>query len=450
MAAGLSIAWASHGSAADYRFKVLHRFCPSDAQGCTGGYSPRGSLTIDAAGNLYGTTYGGGFTHHCAGFQVYGCGTVFELAPDSSRPSGWANTVLYRFCPVGGSCANGSGPYGGLIMDGAGNLYGTTPFGGINDAGVVFELKPDETRPLGWAKSMIHRFCPKGGTICPNGWEPFGLIMDGAGNLYGTAGDLHVGGIVYELTPNADRTAWTETVLYRFCHVSKCADGAVPLGALIMDGAGNLYGTTRNGGNVTRENRFGAGVVFELTPNADRTAWTETVLHSFCGGKCADGLDPYASGVTMDTAGNLYGTTFAGGSSNVCSSTGYPGCGIVFELTPNTNRTAWTETVLYRFCTQGASCEDGAGPGYGVIMDNAGNLYGTADGGDGVAFELTPNVAGTAWTETVLYSFCAQRGCADGAGPDGLIMDSSGNLYGVTEAGGVAGGGVAFELMKSS
>jgi hypothetical protein len=452
LALGLTaMASTPHTAAADYQFKVLHHFCPLGANGCTHGYSSRGSLTIDVAGNLYGTTVEGGIRDNC---DPRGCGTAFELSPDSSSASGWGITILHRFCPGGGSCINGSAPNGGLVMDGADNLYGTTMNGGINRAGVVFELTPNATKTA-WTETVLHHFCPRGGG-CDDGWEPSGLIMDGAGNLYGTAGGSNGGGLVFELMPNADHTAWTETVLYRFCHVRKCADGRVPLGALFMDQAGNLYGTTRLGGNVSRENRFGAGVVFELAPNADRTAWTETVLHSFCGGKCGDGSDPYASGVTMDTAGNLYGITLAGGSSNVCSGTGSPGCGIVFELTPNTNRTAWTETVLYRFCAQGGSCEDGAGPGFGVVVDGAGNLYGTAEGGNpwgayyaGVVFELTPNASGTAWTETTLHSFCAQGTCADGAGPDGLIMDISGNLYGVTAAGGIDDAGVAFELAKS-
>jgi uncharacterized repeat protein (TIGR03803 family) len=212
-------------------------------------------------------------------------------------------------------------------------------------------------------------------------------------------------GAVFELTPNAAKTAWTETVLYSFCAQGgeSCTDGANPEASLVMDAAGRLYGTTYEGGGADNN----SGTVFELTPNAAKTRWTETVLYSFCtqgGESCTDGVLPHA-GLIMDAAGRLYGTTYEGGAH---------GAGTVFELTPNAAKTTWTKTVLYSF---GAQSGDGAYPEVaGLIMGASGQLYGTTTGGGahgaGTVFELTPNAAKTTWTETVLYSFCAQGGGA--------------------------------------
>jgi uncharacterized repeat protein (TIGR03803 family) len=232
-------------------------------------------------------------------------------------------------------------------------------------------------------------------------------------------------------------------VLYSFCAQggTNCSDGAVPSAGLIIDAAGRLYGTTDLGG------AHNGGTVFELAPYAARTKWRETVLYSFCargGTNCIDGLQPVA-GLIIDAARHLYGTTQGGGALNE---------GTVFELTPNAARTKWTETALYSFCTQGGTnCTDGSGPAAGLIMDAAGYLYGTTYGGgahnQGTVFELRPNAAKTQWTETVLYSFCAQGGtnCTDGAYSSGrLIMDKAGHLYGTTPGGGAHNEGSVFEL----
>jgi uncharacterized repeat protein (TIGR03803 family) len=201
------------------------------------------------------------------------------------------------------------------------------------------------------------------------------------------------------------------STLYGFCPGGgTCADGDYPAGYLTMDAAGNLYGATQTGGNANS-----AGVVFKLTPNQAHSAWTQTVLYSFCpgGGTCADGRGPNGSLIT-DTAGNLYGTTFTGGNAK--------GAGVVFELMPNQAHTAWTQSVLYRFCPGGGNCTDGEYPYASLIMDASGNLYGTTRSGGGndvgVVFQLTPNQAHTAWTQIVLYSLCAGGGtCADGSSP---------------------------------
>jgi uncharacterized repeat protein (TIGR03803 family) len=251
-----------------------------------------------------------------------------------------------------------------------------------------------------------------------------------------------------------------EKVLYNFCAQAGCIDGDVPNGAIVMDGSGHLYGTTAYGGahQTGPDNSYG-GAVFELTPRTTKNGWKYKVVYSFCAQgtstePCTDGLSPQAAGLVIDKSGNLYGTTTFGGAN-------LEG-GTVFELIPNAAKTAWTETAIYSFCAQGGNaCTDGAYPYDGLIADPSGNLYGTTSGGgsgNGTVFELTPNATKTAWTETVLYSFCAQTNCTDGAHPNGnLIMDGSGNIYGTTALGGRPGdingatpGGTVFELIPNA
>jgi uncharacterized repeat protein (TIGR03803 family) len=216
--------------------QTLYKFCPQ--AGCTDGFNPGfGSLLMDGPGNLYGTTFYGGTGY-------YG-GTVFKLAPNGT---GWTETVLYNFCSQGGSyCTDGAEPNGGLVMDGAGNLYGTAPYGGKYNGGAAFQLSPNGSS---WTQSVLYSFCSQGGSSCTDGGYPYtGLIMDAAKNLYGTtfAGGAHNGGTVFTLVLTGSGA--TETVLYSFCAQTSCADGADPAASLIMDGAGNLYGTTLYGGN---------------------------------------------------------------------------------------------------------------------------------------------------------------------------------------------------------
>ncbi len=285
-------------------------------------------------------------------------------------------TALYNFCSEA-NCADGANSTAGLIQDAAGNLYGTTSSGGVNT---------------------------------------------GANGGVG-------GGTVFMVNPSGQ-----ETVLYSFCSAANCTDGVIPAASLIEDSAGNLYGTTSAGGSGA-PGIGGGGTVFELQPPAQEGgAWTETVLYSFCPQKgCADGENP-VSGLIRDEAGNLYGTTFAGGVH---------GDGTVFEVTP-----AGTETVLYSF-KQGNG--DGNSPEAGLIRDAAGNFYGTTflggANGQGTVFELS-----TTGEETVLYSFCSTGGtnCTDGQNPvAGLIADSAGNFYSTTYGGGANGFGVVFELTSS-
>jgi uncharacterized repeat protein (TIGR03803 family) len=320
MALGLFASWSGAYAAGA---KVLYAF-----KGGANGENPYGGVISDKAGNLYGTTSAGGSVHAC---HRHGCGTIYKVAPDGTQ------TTLYTF--NGGS--DGAQPLG-LVLDGAGNLFGATEDGGDpscgkGNCGTVFKLTPDGT------KTILHNF--EGGS---DGIEPWaGLLLGKDGNLYGTTsgGGIQNGGIVFKISPGG-----AETVLYSFCSQSQCMDGGSPVAALISDKAGNLYGTTLGGGTT------GWGTVFKLATNG-----AETVLYSFCGVQdtCEDGAQPYA-GVTMDASGNLYGTTEFGGEYNF---------GTIFKVDQGGN-----ETVLHSFFPPA----DGGSPEVGVILDKAGNLYGTA------------------------------------------------------------------------
>jgi uncharacterized repeat protein (TIGR03803 family) len=386
-----SSAWAAE-------HKTLHKFKLAGG----GGRSPEAGLTLDAAGNLYGTTDWGG---------AHGHGTVFELTP---KPDGsWVESVLHSF-----NDNDAFGPGSSLIFDAAGNLYGTTFYGG-HGHGTVFKLTPNGDGS--WTESVIHSF-----NYVDDGAGPYsGLIFDAAGNLYGTtySGGAHKKGTVFELTPNGDGS-WVENVLHSF----NGSDGRHPRCSLLIDAAGNLYGTTAMGGDeaCVQGGGFGCGTVFELTPNGDGS-WVENVLHSFNG---SDGDYPYA-GVIFDAAGNLYGTTELGGAF---------GHGTVFELTPNGDG-SWREHVLHKF-----DYIYGSDPMAGLIFDAAGNLYGTTLGGGsygyGVVFKLRPTPSG-AWRYSVLLEFSDRPG----AWPEsGLVLDQTRNLYGTTVGDGSTTFGSVFEI----
>jgi len=332
--------------------KVLYSF-----NGAGGGW-PWAGLVFDTRGNLYGTAAGG--ASNCA---AGGCGTVFQLSHKVG--GGWTYTVLRSL-----DAADGFDPYAGVIFDPAGNLYGTTVYGGAYGVGTVFELRQQGVRR--WTEKLLYSFNGENG----DGGNPLAaLIFDAAGNLYGTTGEWGTNfdyyGTVFELSPEAGG-GWTETVLYVF----NSTDGSQPSG-LIFDTDGHLYGTTSGGG------AYGYGTVFELSPEAGG-GWTEKVLHSFDG---TDGAVPLA-GLIFDPAGNLYGTTWQGGDLTQCDGRG---CGTVFELSTNADG-SWTETILHSFDPK---CHnDGVNPGSGVIFDAAGHLYGTTVYGGaygyGTVFEITP------------------------------------------------------------
>jgi len=327
----------------------------------TDGAVPTG-LVAGADGNLYGAA-------NDIAVGAPGFGTVFKLTPPSRRQTAWVETPLFTFNPAGGRT-----PIGGLVTDAAGALFGTTSDGGKSDHGTVFELKPLGKHQTSWKEKILTSF-----QNFKHGSDPLGtLIFDKAGDLYGTtaAGGTNGDGAVFELTPPAaGSNAWKLRVLTSFNGI----DGEEPWGSLLADAAGNLYGTTNEGGT------FGDGTVFKLeVPAPGHTAWTKKVLFSFNG---TGGESPYA-GLIADAAGNLYGTTYYGGASSACKG----GCGTVFELSPPAyDRTAWTETVLASF-----DGTNGAGPHGSLIADAAGNLYGTTSTGGattscdcGTVFELT-------------------------------------------------------------
>jgi uncharacterized repeat protein (TIGR03803 family) len=399
------------GAVAASTYKVLHKFTGKD------GSEPYGTLIFDAAGNLYGTTMFGGGS---------GVGTVFELKPNSDGR--WTESVLHSF--TGG---DGARPFAGLILDGVGNLYGTTEIGGTAEyGGTVFKLTPNSDGR--WTESVLHSFT--GG----DGWEPTAnVIFDATGNLYGTTlfGGAFNSGVVFKLTHNLDGS-WTDSVLYSFCSVTNCADGSTPLAGLIFDEAGNLYGTTAEGGNHGCQGGLGCGVIFELSPLANGS-WTYSVLYSFTGGTRGDA--PQA-GLIFDAAGSLYGTTTNGGYLNEreCSDSG---CGLVFKLTPNSDG-SWTESVLHAF--RSGNSDPIARPVGGLIFDAAGNLYGTTPysgpAGGGAVFKLAPQSDGS-WAYSTLRFFFGKP-AENPLG--GVVLDKAGSLYGTANACGSGCQGVVFEI----
>jgi len=335
-----------------YDETVLYAF----TGGADGG-DPHGPLIFDDQGNLYGTTEGGG--------SSYSWGTVFKLSPN--HDGSWTESTLYTFQGWWGG--DGGMPMAGMTVDRAGNLYGTTYYGGngcpwYGACGTVFELA---THPDGsWTESILYSF-----TSGDDGETPMaGVAFDATGNLYAASwqGFYNGYGAILRLVPNPDGS-WTPSVLHTFIGGR---DGAFPRGTLVFDSAGNLYGTTSVGGV------FGDGNILKGSPQTDGT-WTGQVLHQFTGGK--DGGRPFA-GLTFDGSGSLYGTTSSGGVY---------GYGSVFRLAP-LPAGGWKFTALHEFLDQPG--DPGANPWGGVIFDATGNLYGTTAGDGtttfGTVFEITP------------------------------------------------------------
>jgi uncharacterized repeat protein (TIGR03803 family) len=311
---------------------------------------------------------------------------------------------------------DGSFPSAGMILDAAGNVYGLTNGGGRGAAGTAYELVRSANGQ--YTEKILHHFGQN-----TDGKYPFGaLTVDAAGNLYGTtqSGGTNNTGTVFELIPTA-LGPWTEKVLYNF---NLSGDGANPMVGVIFDGAGNLYGTTGTGGVSD------GGTAYKLSPQSDGS-WTETTLLSFSHGSEPDGS------LTLDKSGNLYGATIYGGAHNV---------GVVYKLSPQTDG-SWTETILHSF---NINEKDGFNAFTGLVFDAAGNLYGATmsggiyggSNGFGTVFELTPQADGT-WTESMVFSFNGTNG--EGPSWGGLTFDASGNLYGASRTGGI-GDGTVFKL----
>jgi uncharacterized repeat protein (TIGR03803 family) len=359
---------------------VLHNF----NNGRNGG-SPEWGVAADSRGNLYGTTLSGGLGH----------GVVFELSFNGS--GGWTETVLHSF--TGGN--DGKEPSGPVILDGQGNLYGTTQAGGTHGYGVVFELKLVRGK---WQERILHNFW--GGS---DGKFPIaGVIMTNSGNLYGTTYNGFDSATVFELSPSDH--GWTERVIYR-----TPTSGA----GLTMDSAGNIFLASY-------------WSVLKLSRN-DNGDWAGTVIHTFTGYP----KDGYwaSSHPVFDPAGDLFGATEAGGK----------GYGLVYELIPLNDGT-WTERILHYF--QGS---DGNSPAGNIVLDAAGNIYGTTDWGGkhvwGTVFELTPT-GKDGYEHKIIWNFTGP----DGVNPAGqLVLDSAGNLYGTTSRGGMTyndnyGLGIVFQV----
>jgi uncharacterized repeat protein (TIGR03803 family) len=325
----------------------------------------------------------------------------------AARPAqAQTESVLYNFTGT----PDGANPYGGLTLNG-GNFFGTTYAGGLYGFGTVYELVPNGSG--GWTESVLYSFCPASPSCTDGEYPAFGsVIFDTAGNLYGTtyAGGANGNGEVFKLSPSGE--TWKQTVVYSFGAVP---DAANPVNGLIMDKSGNLYGTAYNGGGGE------SGAVFELSPNGSG-GWTEQVISP---------INSLYGGLAMNSAGDLFGTT----------------ADTVFELQPN-GTGGWLLTTLFTFTSAHATTQ-GEEPNGTVVLDSAGNIYGTTvEGGknsEGAVYKLTLGTNGK-YTEKLLYSF-GPNGTAPWAG---LVFDTTGNLYGTTKTGGKNGAGVVYELVSDN
>ena len=387
--------------------KVIHNFGgPGDGAGSQAG------VTFDSQGNLYGTTWMGG-SRNCQ----YGCGIVYELSPQFD--GNWTEKILYQFT----NGTDGWAPGAPVTFDAHGNLFGTAAIGGGSGRnGTVYELIRGNDG--NWTESTLHRF------QVSDGYEPRSrVILDSRGVLYGTTftgGAFGAGGVVYSLS-RGSAAGWNEILLHS---LGGDADGKNTYGDLAPDSHGNFFGVTEYGG------AYGQGTVFELSPNTGGTGWTETVIHSFgASGPRSDGSLLY-DGVILDSSGNIYGSTPWGGTHNL---------GTIFKLTHNADGT-WSESILYNF-TGGVD----QGHPIGLVSDGAGNLYGATGGSAinyGTLFKLVQGSGGQ-WQLSTLYTF---TGGLDGFYPNPpLVLDSAGNIYGTTAGGGVYEGqtvdaGVAFKF----
>jgi uncharacterized repeat protein (TIGR03803 family) len=371
---------------------VLYNFCSQP--NCADGFNPGSSLTSDGKGNLYGTTYNGGVGS--------GYGTVFELSPNDD--GGWNETAIYSFCSIP-YCADGSEPFfSNVVFDNAGNLYGTTALGGTYDYGVVFELSPLGTS---WTETVLYSF--SNGYYADDGGSPLnGLIIDPAGNLYGTTCTGR--GTVFELSPSP--SGWVQQVLHAPANFPFTGVG------LARDGSGNIF-------------YIGSSEVFELSPKR-QGGFDHRKIHIFTGAP-NDGSSPMGT-PSLDQAGNVYGMTSGGGTNN---------CGTIYKLSPEKNGN-WTEKILYSFkCTE----ENSFGQVAGLALDAVGNIYGSSfEGGkdsEGSVFELIAPTDKGSYKEKFLWSFNYK----DGWEPWGsLILDNTGKLYGTTSMGGSHDAGVLFEV----
>jgi len=368
---------------------LVYSFGPASG---TDGQHPFGGVMLGSDGILYGTTRAGG---------ANGTGTVFKLSTSG------AESILYSFAVNGGPGGDARFPLGGVVMDNSGNLWGTASYGGNDNHGngTVFEISATGKETLySLVTSTIDATLP-----CST------LVVDAAGNIYGTTNGSGSGssgssgaGTVFKISGGVT------SILYAF---SAAAPTNGPFAGLITDGAGNFYGTTENTGPS-------GGQVFQIT-----AAGVESTVYSFTSRK--DGFDPVGL-LARDSIGNIYGTTYAGGAYD---KPGSSSPGTVFKISPSGNK-----TTLYSF---GKSTNDGEKPYGSVILDSSGNLYGTTNAGGAYGYGTLFKVSSSG-TMTILYSFGASA--ADGQNPSGaILLDSAGNIWGATQNGGANGTGTVFE-----
>lgn len=408
----------SSGAGLAYTYKKLYDFCSK--QSCVDGAAPQAGLVVDSSGNLYGTTTGGGFNNG---------GTVFELSFNASKHS-WKYQRLHTFCREL-SCADGGAPYGTLIIDTAGNLYGTTYQNGAYGLGTVFELTPGAaghkavfkllyTFPTGLGHSMAG---------LSYAGQSSGLAYDGTSAVFGTgvnSGSQQQGSL-FMLTPGTP--SWTYSDLHDFCvGGGRCHDGSGVVSGVILDADGDLFGTTQN-------------TAFELSPAAPGGHFT--VLYTACENLyCKQGSNLHSS-LLMDSTGDLLGTAIYGGDVH------HGCCGVLYELTQAGH--GWNHGVVYDFCSR-RDCDDGQQPQGPLIMAASGALVGTTPYGGGNTIDDNHAGGGTVYSLSgtaliTLYAFCAQSSCADGEYPyAGVVEDMTGNLFGTTAYGGNSDLGVVFEL----
>lgn len=365
----------------------------------------------DASGTVYGVTHYGG---------EEGVGTLFALVPNA-RKTKWKYKLVQSFCQ--GDGCDGSFPNGGLIVDVAGNVYGTTMLGGAHGQGIFYRFSRKGGK---WVQTRLYDFCaaPQCADVSPAirmtyAGAASGAPYDGVSPLYGvfsrTPNNIR-GAAAFSLTPQGDGKPWAWKKLHDFCRTKNCPNGAEPV-SIMADASGNLFGATSDGGTGN------AGTVFALSPSGGK--WSETILHSFCASCTNDGAQPMGQ-IAVDGAGNVYGATMLGGAN---------GQGMIFKLATGDG----TETDLYDFCPGGDCTVSGATPTAGVVLGGDGTVYGaTALSGpnhNGALFALNPQFG-------VVHAFASSRG--DGALPISLSVDGQGNLSGVTSDGGSTGLGAVF------
>jgi len=435
---------------AHWKEKVLYSF-----QGGTDGAVPAGGVVFDKSGNLYGATEDGGAN----GCNSPGpCGTVFELSPPAAPGGTWTETVLYVF--KGQAYGDGATPEGSVIIDNAGNLYGTTGYGGTGPCtllggpvgcGTVYELSPPAKVGDSWTEKVLYSF--QGGN---DGYVATGsLVFDKSGNLYGatlfgggqgtTCDPLYGGncGTIFKLsTPQTKGAQWGEKVLHSFAGGT---DGAVPNGGLVLDRNEALFGTTVYGGNETGRcnggiEGIGCGTAFVVVPpRRSGEVWLEKPIYVFLNG--TDGADP-STGLIFGPRDALFGAAQGGAK----------GGGVLFSLT-FTPTGYWNEAAIY----QASTVTYGYSPA-ASLFDPEGHLYGTTqndprDGLPGTIYRMQRPSESKAWVPVVLYRF---QGTPDGASPTpNLLRDSAGNLYGTTSSGGSGTGcsfhgcGTVFEVSEN-